>query len=213
MSKATPASPNRFERRRVATRQALIGAARQILAERGDGDVSIQQIAERADVGFGSFYNHFSSKAELFDAAVADALEEYGRVVDEVTRELEDPAEMLAAGVRLTAALVDSHPEVAQILRHRGLGQIYSGSGAGQRALRDLENGAGSGRFVLGDPLVALAAVGGTLLGLLELRVRHPEKAMAQAAAEVAELMLRMLGLPADEAGEIARRPLPPACG
>ncbi|MER5519894.1 helix-turn-helix domain-containing protein, partial [Streptomyces sp. NPDC002763] len=31
----------------------------------GDTSASIQAIAERADVGFGSFYNHFDSKAEL----------------------------------------------------------------------------------------------------------------------------------------------------
>ncbi|MYW21020.1 TetR family transcriptional regulator, partial [Streptomyces sp. SID2955] len=73
----TPAAPlNRFERRRAETRQALIRAARQILAETGDTSASIQAIAERADVGFGSFYNHFESKAQLFDEAVRDALDE-----------------------------------------------------------------------------------------------------------------------------------------
>ncbi|MEU2778010.1 TetR/AcrR family transcriptional regulator, partial [Streptomyces sp. NPDC007162] len=68
----TSAPPrNRFERRRAETRQALIRAARQILAETGDTSASIQAIAERADVGFGSFYNHFESKTELFDASPA----------------------------------------------------------------------------------------------------------------------------------------------
>ncbi|MFI9781248.1 hypothetical protein ACIHCV_42710 [Streptomyces sp. NPDC051956] len=33
-------------------------------------------IAERADVGLGSAYNHFTGKPDLFDTAVADALEE-----------------------------------------------------------------------------------------------------------------------------------------
>jgi hypothetical protein len=32
----------------------------------------------KADVGFGPFYNHFSTKSELFEAAVADVLEELG---------------------------------------------------------------------------------------------------------------------------------------
>ncbi|MYS93424.1 MULTISPECIES: helix-turn-helix domain-containing protein, partial [Streptomyces] len=64
----TSAPPsNRFERRRAETRRALIHAARQILAETGDTSASIQAIAERADVGFGSFYNHFESKTELFE--------------------------------------------------------------------------------------------------------------------------------------------------
>ena len=34
----------------------------------------------KADVGFGSFYDHFSTKSELFEAAVADVLEELGEL-------------------------------------------------------------------------------------------------------------------------------------
>ncbi|MFE5084180.1 TetR/AcrR family transcriptional regulator [Streptomyces mirabilis] len=65
---------------------------RQILAESGDTSASFQAIAERADVSFGSFYNHFTSKAELFDAAVADALHEYGQAIDEHVHGIQDPA-------------------------------------------------------------------------------------------------------------------------
>src|ERR1044072_6302277 len=102
----TSAPPgNRFERRRAETRRALIGAARQILAETGDTGVSIQAIAERADVGFGSFYIHFASKTELFEAAVVDALEEFGQSFDERLAGLDDPAELVAAGFRLSARM------------------------------------------------------------------------------------------------------------
>src|SRR5688500_6649399 len=94
---------NRFERRRAETRGALVRAARQILAETGDTSASIQAIAERADVGFGSFYNHFESKTELFEAAVQDALEEYGQTFDDRLREIDDPAELVAAGFRLSS--------------------------------------------------------------------------------------------------------------
>ncbi|PBC71072.1 TetR family transcriptional regulator [Streptomyces sp. TLI_235] len=204
-------SPNRFERRRAATRQALIAAARQILAERadGDGEVSIQEIAERADVGFGSFYNHFSSKGELFDAAVGQALEEYGTALDTVVGGIEDPAETFAASVRLTIAMVESHPEIMRILRRSGLGHIHSDSGLAPRALRDIEKAAASGRFSVADPQVALAAVGGALLGLIDLRLRHPERTAPDAGEQMAELVLRMLGMAVEDAHEIARRPLP----
>ena len=86
---------NRFERRRAETRGALIRAARQILAETGDTGASIQAIAERADVGFGSFYNHFDSKTELFEAAVVDALEEFGQNFDQHLTGIDDPAAMV----------------------------------------------------------------------------------------------------------------------
>ncbi|MGQ4384792.1 TetR/AcrR family transcriptional regulator [Streptomyces sp. SAS_270] len=207
---STSAPPgNRFERRRAETRQALVRSARQILAETGDTSASIQAIAERADVGFGSFYNHFESKAELFDAAVADALEELGQTFDEHLRSIDDPAELVAAGFRLSARLADSRPELMQVLRHRGLGHIHSDSGLAVRAARDLEVGIASGRFAMADPAIAVTALGGSLLALVELRFARPDLAGDEAAANLAEMLLRMLGVPAEDARDVARRPLP----
>ncbi|MFE6412462.1 TetR/AcrR family transcriptional regulator [Streptomyces sp. NPDC057837] len=206
----TSAPPsNRFERRRAETRRALVRAARQILAETGDTSASIQAIAERADVGFGSFYNHFDSKAELFETAVVDALEEFGQNFDERLAGIDDPAELVAAGFRLSARMADSHPELMQVLRRRGLGHIHGDNGLARRALRDVQVGIASGRFSSLDPTVALSALGGTLLSLVELRFARPEVDGDETAVNLAEMVLRMLGLPADDAREVARRPLP----
>ncbi|MGW6463630.1 TetR/AcrR family transcriptional regulator [Streptomyces rubiginosohelvolus] len=207
MQHSTTPPANRFERRRAQTRQALIGAARQIMAEQGDTDVSIQVIADRADVGFGTFYNHFETKDALFDAAVADALEEYGQLLDAATAEIDDTAEVFAASVRLTLRLAASHPEITEILRFRGLQHVHSGTGLGPRALRDLEVGKASGRFAITDARVALGAVGGIVLALVQLGATSGTDAAA--GEETAELVLRMLGLPAAEARELATKPLP----
>jgi AcrR family transcriptional regulator len=208
MSTQAPPS-NRFERRRAETRRALVRAARQILADNGEASASIQAIAARADVGFGSFYNHFDSKAELFETAVADALEEFGQTFDEHLAGIDDPAELLAAGFRLSARMADSHPELMQVLRRRGLGHVHSDNGLSRRALRDLQAGIASGRFTALDPTIALSALGGTLLSLVELRFARPEVDGDEAAVNLAEMVLRMLGLSADDAHGVARRPLP----
>ncbi len=47
-----------------------MSAARALLTSRDPGGVSIQEITDAADLGFGSFYNHFTSKQELFEVAV-----------------------------------------------------------------------------------------------------------------------------------------------
>ena len=96
------AGPSRLDRRKARTRGALIAAAREMLASRDPAEVSIQEITEAADVGFGSFYNHFDSKAELFDAALAEAMEELGQLLDDVTRDIGDPAQVFATAVRIT---------------------------------------------------------------------------------------------------------------
>ena len=41
-----------------------------------DEPVNRLEITQAADVGMGSFYNHFESKDELFEAAVADRVTE-----------------------------------------------------------------------------------------------------------------------------------------
>ncbi|MFI6438038.1 TetR/AcrR family transcriptional regulator [Streptomyces sp. NPDC050759] len=202
-------SRNRFERRRAETRQAFVRAARQILAETGDTSASIQTIAERADLGFGSSYNHFESKTELFDAAVTDALEEFGKTFDEHLKGIDDSAQLVAAGFRLSARLVGSRPELMQVLRHRGLSHIHSDSGLAQRALRDLEVGVATGRFTITDPTVAVAALGGSLPALLELRFARPDVDGDEAASNLAEILLRMLGASWEDAHEVAQRPLP----
>ncbi|MGW0208007.1 TetR/AcrR family transcriptional regulator [Streptomyces sp. NPDC003233] len=202
---------NRFERRRTETRQALVRAAREILAESGDTSASIRAIAERADVGFGSFYNHFGSKPELFDAAVHDAMEEFAQAIDQRLYGVDDPAERLAGGLRLSALLAESHPEIMRILCHSELGRICAGSGLAPRARRDLEQGIAAGRFTVLDPGIALSALNGSLLALLELWFSKPEADIEQAAGTMAEMLLHMLGLSPDEAREVARGLLPAA--
>ncbi|MFF7190308.1 TetR/AcrR family transcriptional regulator [Streptomyces sp. NPDC008222] len=208
MSMTAP-SMNRFERRRADTRQALVRAARTILAEPGGTSASIRAIAERADVGFGSFYNHFTGKPDLFDAAVADALEEYAQAVDKRLHGLDDPAERLAGGVRLGARLAESHPEIMRILCHSELSRICAGHGLAPRAKRDVEQGMASGRFTVVEPFIVLTVLNGSLLALLELWLKRPEADSDRAAGKMAESLLHMLGLSPDEARTLARRPLP----
>lgn len=68
-----------------------------------------------------------------------------------------------------------------------------------------------SGRFTVADPMIALTALNGSLLALLELWFSRPEADSDQAAGVMAEMLLHMLGLSPDEARDLARRPLPAA--
>ena len=210
MTEAT--TSNRLDRRKARTRAALIAAARELLASRDPGDVSIQEITETADVGFGSFYNHFETKNELFEAAIDEVLEEHGALFDAVTAGMEDPAEVFAASVRLTARLPKTHPQVAKIMHRVGLRYMEAPNGLAPRALRDLTAARGSGRFQIDDPAVALACTAGAVLGVVHLgTINSKPSAIDRASDELAVNLLRMFGLPPDEAREIATRKLPKA--
>ena len=209
---ADPAVPaSRLERRKAQTRAALVAAARELLRMRDPAEVSIQEITAAADVGFGSFYNHFSTKQDLFDAAMDEVLEEHGAMLDGLTSDIDDPAEVFAVSMRITARFPSTHPELAQILARSGPRYLTAPSGLAPRALRDLERARDGGRFRFDDATVALACAGGALLAVLHLALerRMSSAAVDRAADGLAVNVLRMFGLSEDGARDIAGRPLP----
>lgn len=203
--------PNRLERRKQRTRAALVRAAQRLIAD-GRLNVPVLEITQAADVGMGSFYNHFDSKEQLFEAAVADVLDTYGAMLDRLTGSIEDPAETFATSFRLTGRLFGRRPQESRILLANGLALLSSERGLAPRARRDIEAGVKTGRFhgaVAEDPELALAMAGGALLGLGHLLREDPDRDDAYTADTVTEGVLRLFGLSADEARAVCQRPLP----
>jgi AcrR family transcriptional regulator len=214
MAKAAPAAGaprvSRLDRRKARTRQALIDAAVQLIAE-GRGDrASIQEITETADIGFGSFYNHFDSKEQLFQTAAEEVLERWGRMIDGASAGVTDPAELFAVGLRITGRLGWTHPDIAAFLTGAGLDVLDSPHGLAPRALRDIQAGQAARRFDVPNAEIALSAVAGGLLGLLRMSQRHPQRVAEATVDQLAEALLRLLGVPAPEAARLTALPLPP---
>jgi AcrR family transcriptional regulator len=208
MVQPTAKSPNRLDRRKAHTRTALVRAAQGLIAA-GKLNAPILEITQAADVGMGSFYNHFDSREHLFQAAVEDALDAHGAFLDRLTVGMEDPAQIFAQSFRLTGRLHRRNPELSRVLLNNGLNLVGSDKGLAPRARRDIEAAARAGRFSIRDSELALVITAGAALCLGQLLHDHPERDDAEATDQVAEDLLRMFGIPADEAGEICRRPLP----
>ena len=200
--------PSRLERRKQRTRAALVKAAQRLIAE-GRVNVPVLEITQAADVGMGSFYNHFDSKEQLFEAAIADVLDAHGAMLDRLTASIDDPAETFATSFRLTGRLFRQRPQESEILLANGLALLSSERGLAPRALRDIKAGVDAGRFHIEDPELALAMAGGALLGLGKLLRDDPGRDDARAADTVTENVLRLFGLSVDEARLVCQRPLP----
>jgi AcrR family transcriptional regulator len=205
--KASGAS--RLDRRKARTRQALIDAAVGLIAEGRGERASIQEITEAADIGFGSFYNHFESKDQLFRTASEEVLERWGQMIDRACAEMNDPAEVFATSFRISGRLGWSHPDLARFITGAGLELLDIPHGLAPRALRDIKLGQATGRFTIPHANIVLSAVAGGLLGLLRAHQRHPHQIDQSAVDQLAEAILRMLGITAREAKRIAARDLP----
>jgi AcrR family transcriptional regulator len=72
---------SRQKRRSTRTRNKILAAARAIFAEKGLASATIDEIAERADVGRGSFYYHFTDKEEIIGEVLEDILNELTKLM------------------------------------------------------------------------------------------------------------------------------------
>ena len=199
---------SRSERRKARTRAALIRAAGTFIAQ-NRVHAPVLEITQAADVGMGSFYNHFQSKEELFLAAFQETLEIHGAFLDELTGHLDDPAEVFSRSFRLTGRLHRKEPEISRVLLSDGLALAADRFGLAPRALRDITAAKERGRFSIADPELAMVVVAGAALTLGRFLHERPDRDDAEATDQVTEDLLRMLGLEAEEARELARSPLP----
>lgn len=95
-----------------ALRQALIDGAREILAERGHEQFSLNEVARRAGVSTAAPYRHFSGKDELL-AAVAD--QGYATLHERLAQTAADTADPREQLLRLGGAYVrfaHDHPDL-----------------------------------------------------------------------------------------------------
>ncbi|WP_039803448.1 TetR/AcrR family transcriptional regulator [Nocardia araoensis] len=208
MTDRTGAEPNRLERRKARTRAALVAAAQSFIAS-GKLNAPILEITQTADVGMGSFYNHFQSREDLFQAAVEEALEKHGAVLDALTEGMDDPAEVFAQSFRLTGRMHRRIPTLSKVLLNNGLTLTASEKGLAPRARRDIEAAARAGRFRTRDAELAMTIVAGAALCLGQLLHDHPDRDDAAATDQVTEDLLRMFGVSDDEARQICALPLP----
>ncbi|SDR60549.1 TetR/AcrR family transcriptional regulator [Paraburkholderia tuberum] len=213
----------RGARRKRETRARLLDAALRLMAEKGMEGVAINEITEAADVGFGSFYNHFESKEAIYATLVDEVFEDFANMMDRLAAGLSDPAEVIAVAVRHTVLRAQQDPVWGRFLVREGFIPTHAMSrGLGQRLLRDIVNGIAAKRFVVADPFIGFLAVAGTVLCAIaaELNFVAPGAPAASVLKELgfsgenfpertAAMLLQTLGLKRAEAEKIAARPLP----
>ena len=208
MTTAPTPSVNRLDRRKARTRAALIRAAQTLIAE-DRTNVPILEITQAADVGLGSFYNHFETKEDLFEAAVEAVMDGFGQVLDDLTTGIVDPAEVFACSFRLTGRLQRKEPELSRVFLNSVLRLLSADTGLAPRARRDIKAAMDAGRFDIEDLDVAVTMTAGVLIALGQLLHDQPERDVEETTDRVTEQLLRTFGVRAVAARRLCRLPLP----
>lgn len=200
--------PDRVARRRDRTRQRILEVAEDLVRARGVEAVTVDDITEAADIARRSFYHHFRSKHELLVPIARAHTRSLNRRIDRLIEKVEDPAEVVSIGMRHTLRGLVADPLCAWFILRSGLPHDRLREGIGESAARDLERGVDTGRFLLGNARVLGDMLGGAVVGVLSA---HLQGTLGEADLDdVVEYMLRVLGVPPQDARDIAHRDLSP---
>ena len=210
MTKARPSAatkPDRNERRKAMTRTKLLAAARRLFASQGFEQTTIRDIAAAADIALGGFYNYFPTKEDVLAALLEGALSEQLELLTLRQDQVDDVAERVSIAHRHLLAAARADPDWGWLLVRLDVDHHTVDSVLRERAAHDLRQGVKSGRFNVSNPLLALRASGGALLGVIQ-GVLRGEFSTADDCAH-AEGVLRSYGVAPRDAAQVARRPLP----
>ncbi|WP_354698951.1 TetR/AcrR family transcriptional regulator [Paraconexibacter sp. AEG42_29] len=202
-------APTRTDRRRERTRAKLTGATRELITEKGVAGLRISEITDRADVALGSFYNYFDSKEDIVDAVVEESLRELAEAVAHPATADQDPAELVSSAIRRFVHLAYEDPTFARLVVYLNHADSLFAVAVHPAARGAVEAGIASGRFRDDDVDVVVTGIVGGALALMRGIV--DDRVGPGAQDKYAEVALRALGVPLDEAAGIASRPLPVA--
>ena len=195
----------RVNPRAERTRAALMAAGRRLFSARPIDAVTVDDIVQAAEVGKGSFYNHFSDRQALARAIASQIRASIESAVARANAGADDPARRLARAVCTYLRYALDEPEQAGFLVHTHTGHTSLTLPLNRGLVADLETGLASGRFgVATVESGALYVLGVTQLALARI-VQEPNPALAVSLSQqMCALVLRGLGVPGAEADQIA---------
>lgn len=200
MSGADPRSRTAAARREKMRRR-LIETVIFLVARNGQERVLIDDVSRAAEVSRGTFYRYFRSVPELMEAAKFTLSEEMVAMVIEAKDPSDDPAHTIAVQALRFLDACERYPLVGRFSVQIAMQWLGPDSLLHRVVPEPLLRGMASGRF---RPLQIDLAIDMLQLGLVAVLARHFEPE-SKARAEAVAALLRLLGVPGDEAAALAQ--------
>jgi len=202
------ATEARDQGKSARTRARLMDAAVGVFARVGVEAASVNEIAQAADVANGTFYLHFKDKDEIVSVVAFRIAGDIARQLDEAMADMDDAVERTSFGTRQFIDIACSEPEWGWALFRAVwfLPELRKVSNEYLKA--DLQRGVRQGVFTVSIDRFLINTYSSMLLSALQGRLSGD--AGKDAGSRVAELQLRMLGVPPAKAKKAAWRKLNP---
>jgi AcrR family transcriptional regulator len=195
----------RRDRRKLQTRQALLDATHSLLASRNLDTLSVDEIATRADVAKGTFYNYFADKDALARELAARVRVRMENEIARANAGVEDPVTRVARALCcvLRFGLREPHQAAAMMRLFPHATDPSAPLNAGVRG--DITAGLNRRRIVAPSEDSAIAAIVGVIMaGLNRVMDLRADRAAAF-ARDLGTILLRGLGLNRSEADHIIK--------
>ncbi len=161
----------RREERSAQIRADLLGAAERMLAHKGVDRTTISDITSEAGLGFGTFYNYFASKEELYQELVLNGLKLLVERIDERCSRTDDHRQRLRIIAEEAADFAADHSDLFLLLTTNA--DVHTATHEGVEGLaaslkRWLRQGFDDGAFQPIDPDIVVKAI----IGMYSLVLR-----------------------------------------
>ena len=191
-------------------RAEILRSAERIFVAEGYEGATIRKIADEVGVSSTCLYMHFRDKDEIAGAVAFGIAREVVRQLDEAMTDVDDAVERTSMATRRFIDLACSEPDwggalfravwLFRDLRESVVGYLRA----------DLRRGVSQGAFTTEIDDVLIDTFASMMMGALFGRLHGTFS--PGSGSRVAELQLRMLGVPATRAREAAWREIPELC-
>lgn len=192
------------------TDERITAAAVRLFVEKGTTQLTISELAQEANVARGTLYRNVGSMDDLFDRIVNNLSADLHQRVSATFIGIDDPAARLATGVRLWVRYAHENPTMGRFAVRFGLNEEVLRTWLAGPPMADFSAGVEGGRYSVSlssVDSVASLVLGATISAMWMVLEGH--QTWRDAGASAAELLLRALGVNAEEARVICSANLP----
>lgn len=106
----------RKEREKLARRSEILAAARNIFAEKGLHETTLDEIAEKAELAKGTLYGYFENKEDLFFSVLEETIHNLEKVIKETSSSELSPPDKISVMIKNILRLFEENVDLMQLM-------------------------------------------------------------------------------------------------